>query len=65
MKYLDSNIVKNVFLKKTILANSDDKWLTFRNTEKNFDLEGNNLKILTNKNGKVDLAKTSDEQCKV
>ena len=39
-----------------------DSLLTIRDTDKQFDLKGDLLKMITNKNYNVDLAKLSDKQ---
>ena len=57
-----SNRVNDLKIKKTIPINLHDNLLTFRDTNKQFELKRDLLKMITNKNYNVDLAKLSDKK---
>ena len=53
----------NVFLiNKKIPVNPNNNLLTFRDTVKKFELQGDLLKVITNKNYNVDLANLADKE---
>ena len=58
----DSNRGYDRLLNKTIPFKLYDNLLTFRDTEETFELEGNFLKTITNKNYKVDPVKLPDKK---
>ena len=49
-------------MKKSITTTVFDNLLTFRNTGREFELEGDLLEMITNKNYNVDLASLSDKK---
>ena len=57
-----SNRVNDLLLHNTIPITIHDNLLTFRDAGKVFKLEGDLLKMITNKNYNVDLASLQDEQ---
>ena len=57
-----SNRINDLLINKTMLVTLYDKILTFRDTDKKFELEGDLLKMMTNKNYNVDLAKLPDKK---
>ena len=54
-KYSKSNRVNDLLINKTIPVTLYDNLLTFRDTDKKFELEGDLLEMITNKNHIVDL----------
>ena len=54
-----SNRVNNLLIHNSILFTLHDNLITFRDTKKQFELKGDLLKLITNKNYNVDLAKLS------
>ena len=58
----NSNRVKDLLMKKTIPITLHDNMLTFRDKGKIFKLEGDLLKLITNKNYNVDLASLADKK---
>ena len=58
----NSNRINDLLLHNTIPVNLYDNLLTFQDTGKKFDLEGNLLKMITNANFNVDLATLSDKK---
>ena len=58
----NSNRVNDLKINKTIPITLYNRLLTFRDTGKEFELKGDFLKMITNKNYKVDLASLSDEK---
>ena len=61
VKYHNSNRVNGLLIKNTIPITSYGNKLTFRDTGKGFELTGELLKMITNKNYNVDLASLSDK----
>ena len=61
LKDHNSNIVNDLLIKKTMIIILHDNLLTFRDTGKVFDLKGDLLKMITNKNYNVDLASLTDK----
>ena len=61
VKESDSNRVKDLLIKKTIPVTLKNFW-TFCDTDKKFELKGDLLKIIPNKNYKFDLANLSDKK---
>ena len=57
VKDSQSDTVNDLLINKTIPITLQDNLLTFRDTNKVFELQGDLLKIITNKNYNVDLAK--------
>ena len=57
-----SNRVNDLKLNKTIPLTLHDNFLTFRDTNKQFELKDELLKMITNKNYNVDLANLSDKK---
>ena len=55
IKDLSSIRVNNLLIKKTIRFTPNDNLLTFRDTDKKFELQGYLLKMITNKNYNIDL----------
>ena len=55
MKDPNSNRLNDLFLIKTIPVTIHNSWLTFRDTDENFRLEEDLLKMMNNKNYKDDL----------
>ena len=58
----NSNRVKDLLIKNTIPITLHDNLLTFRDTNKQFELKGDLLKMITNKNYSVDHASLSDKK---
>ena len=58
----DSNRVKDLLLNKTKPVTHHDSLLKFRDRERKFNLEGDPLKMITNKNYNVDLVTSSDKR---
>ena len=58
----NSNRVNDLLKHNTIPVDLYDQFLTFRDTDKKFELREDLLKMLTNKNYNVDLAKLSVEK---
>ena len=56
------NRLNNLLINKTIPVPLYNNLLTFRNTDKKFELQGDLLKMMLNKNYNVDLAKYSDKE---
>ena len=50
------------FDKKTITVTPNDNFLTIRDTDKKFEMKGEFLKMITNKNYNVDLANLVDKK---
>ena len=61
VKDSSSNRVNGLFIHKTISIILHDKLLTFGDSGKKFQLKGDLLKMITNKNCTVDLASLSDK----
>ena len=61
MKDSNLNRVKDLLIHNSIPITLHDSLLTFRDTCKRFELKGDLLKMLTNKNYNVDLASLSDK----
>ena len=60
------NKVNDLFINKRTPVTLYNNLLTFRDTDENFELQEDHLKMMTNKNFNVDLAKLSDEkQCMI
>ena len=57
-----SNRVNGLLIKNTIPITLHDSLLTFRDTNKQFELKGDLLKMITNKNCDVDLASLQDKK---
>ena len=57
-----SNRVNDLLIENTIPITLHDNLLTFRETDKLFELKGNLLKMITNNNYNVELASLSDEK---
>ena len=57
-----SNRVNDLLVHNTISITLHDNLLTFRHTNKVFELKGDLSKMITNKNYKVDLANLSDKK---
>ena len=62
VKDSSSNRVNNLLIHNTIPITLHDNLLTFRDTGEEFELKGDLLKMITNKNYNVDLAKLSDKR---
>ena len=58
----NSNRVNDLLIKNTIPRTLYNNLLTFRDTNKVFELKGNLLKMITNNNYNVDLASLSDKK---
>ena len=58
----NSNRVSHLLIHNTIPVTLHNNLLTFRDTIKKFDLEGNLLRKVSNKNYYVDLASLSDKK---
>ena len=58
----NSNSVNDLLIKNTILITLYNNLLTFRDTRKEFELKGDLLKMITNKNSFVDLASLADKK---
>ena len=61
VKDSNSNRVNDILINKTIPSTLYDNLLTFRDTDKKFELERDLLKMITNKNYNVDLPNLSDK----
>ena len=57
-----SNRVNDLLIKNTIPITLHDSLLTFRDTNKVFELKGDLLKLITNNNYNVDVASLSDKK---
>ena len=57
-----ANGVNDLLINKTKSVTLNDNLLTFRDTDKKFDLQGDLLKLITNKNHNVDLATLRDKK---
>ena len=62
VKNSSSNRVNDLLLNNTILITLHDNMLTFRETGRKFELKGDLLEMITNKNYNVDLTKLSDKK---
>ena len=62
VKDSNSNRVNDLKRNKTVPSTLHDNLLTFRDTNKVFDLQGDLLKMITNKNYNVDLASLQDKK---
>ena len=62
VKDSNSNRVNDLKMNKTIPITLHDNLLTFRDTNKVFELKGDLLKMITNKNYNVDLASLADKK---
>ena len=62
MRHPDSNRVSDLLINKSSPVTLHDSSLTFCDTGKSFQLERNLLKMITNENYIVDLAKLSEEE---
>ena len=62
VKDSNSNTVNDLKINKTIPITLHDNLLTFRDTGKEFELQGDLLKMITNKNYNVDLATLADKK---
>ena len=62
VKYSNSNRVNDLVINNTIPVTLYNSLLTLRDTGKEFELKGDILKKITNKNYNVDLAKFSDKK---
>ena len=62
VKDANSNRVNDLKINKTKPITLHDNLLTFRDTNKQFELKGDLLKMITNKNYNVDLASLSDKK---
>ena len=62
VKVSNSNRVNDLKVNKTIPITLHDNLLTFRDTGKEFELKGDLLKMMTNKNFNVNLASLSDKK---
>ena len=62
VKDSNSNIVNDLLIHNTIPVTLYDNLLIFRDTGKELELEGDLLKMITNKNYNVDLASLSDKK---
>ena len=62
VKDSNSNRVNDLLIKNTIPITLQDNLLTFRDTNKVFELKGDILKMITNKNYNVDLASLVDKK---
>ena len=58
----DSNRINDLLINKTKPVTLYDNLLTLRDSDKNFQLAGDLLKLMANKNYNVDLAKMSDKK---
>ena len=63
VKDSNSNRVNDLKINITIPITLYNNLLTFRDTGKEFELKGDLLKMITNKNYNVDLASLSDKKC--
>ena len=64
VKAFNSNRVNDLPIKNTIPNTLHDSFLTIRDTSKIFELKGELLKMMTNKNYNVDLASLQDKKLK-
>ena len=62
VKDSNSNRVNDLKINKTVPITLYNNMLTFRDTGKEFELKGNLLKMITNKNYNVDLASSADKK---
>ena len=62
VKTCNSNRVNDLLIKNTIPITLHDSFLTFRDTGKIFELKGELLKMITNRNYNVDLASLQDKK---
>ena len=62
VKSSSSNRVNDLLIHNSIPITLHDKLLTFRDSNKQFELKGDLLKMITNKNHNVDLASLSDKK---
>ena len=62
VKDSNSNRVNDLLIKNTIPITLHDNLLTFRDTKKIFELKGDFLKMINNKNYNVDLASLADKK---
>ena len=62
VKDSSSNRVNDLLIHNTIQSTLHDNLLTFRDTGKQFELKGDLLKMITNKNYNVYLASLSDKK---
>ena len=62
VKDQNSNRVNDLLIKNTIPINLHNNFLTFRDTGKVFELKGDLLKMITNKNYNVNLASLQDKK---
>ena len=62
VKDSNSNRVNDLLIKNTIPITLHDNLLTFRDTNKVFELKGDLLKMKTNKNYNIDLASLADKK---
>ena len=62
VKHSSSNRVNDLLIHNTIPITLYNNLLTFRDTGKEFELNGDLLKMITNKNFNVDLASLTDEK---
>ena len=62
VKVSNSNRVKDLKINKTIPITLHDNLLTFSDNIKQFELNGDLLKLMTNKNYNVDLGSLSDKK---
>ena len=51
-----SNMVNDLLLNKTIAVTLHNNLLTFRDTDEKFELKGDPLKMITNKNYNIELS---------
>ena len=58
----DSNRVKALLINETLPVTLHDILLTFRDTDEKFELEGDFLKTITDKNCNIDLGKLTDKE---
>ena len=62
LKHITPNRVNDLLIHNTIPITLHDNLLTFRYTNKVFELKGDLLKMVTNKNYNVDLASLADKK---
>ena len=62
VKDSNSNRVNDLKINKTVLITLYNNMLTFRDTSKEFELKGDLLKMITNKNYNVDLASLANKK---
>ena len=62
VKDRNSNRVNDLLIKNTILITLHNSLLTFRDTDKKIELKGDLLKMITNKNYNVNLARLADKK---